>query len=725
MKRIITCIITSKFLLFITLLTILSFQDVKPQQDPIDLYPGIPFIAYPDRRVPDILSVNYDQMMQMGLYGIVASDLFDSASYIDKFTQHNLKVFPMYNWGDSSSNQYVIETYTNSHYTVWEAEGTESSKGNATLYHSLHTTVETDSVTYVKTLSTVQNGEEIINGPGYPQNKTYNFPEADDKVQYTAEYRMKIEQIIPNLPQDFMDNVVCTIMVTNSNSDGSNDTTIAERNIEVSDFYNGWDEWDTLKINYEFELSPTDEELLLQGSRLLPREISQCVQFKVVWRGLTYLNLYVDRVRAYDERGKQLIEQDDPKFSIATLVQNNINNHTIVGWYGTDEPFSIDNYEPYRVVDSIISAVSSPPQNNYPIRLQAGMTGAKYGGLDVPGTNYVMAQDLYVLDEFWKRAKPKKIQINCYHYYFPWDSDNDPNYVETDIDYAINTYLDRVNDYDSSFEFSVQTGAWYKYDDTTQPCVRQNTFLVYPYSSQINYDVNLGLLYGARELRGDPYYSAPVWNCDNEFVTAGLIDKNNETTGNYDLFKNIIIPRLNGWFGKTLKRLHQMEQFPGINARVYPDNIISQNYIDHIEAPGFPPSTCIIDLGFFQNQINTAEKYFMIVNRYYSTLNHFNIGLRLLAGYNNWNVTDFIDTTNFTITPSNGAAEFGYDIYPGDARLFKVYPVVKDGGSLLANETISSATILTNDMMIENGVTLTVNNNYTCFGNIYLKPMQK
>ncbi len=639
MKRIITCIITSKFLLFIILLTILSFQDVKPQQDPIDLYPGIPFIAYPDRRVPDILPENYDQMMQMGLYGIVASDLFDDSTFVDSFAVHNVNVFPMYNWGDSSSNQYVIETYTNSHYTVWEAEGTESSKGNATLYHSLHTTVETDSVTYVKTLSTVENGEEIINGPGYPQNKTYNFPEADDKVQYTAEYRMKIEQIIPNLPQDFMDNLVCTIMVTNSNSDGSNDTTIAERNIEVSDFDNGWDEWDTLDMNYEFELSPTDEELLFQGSRLLPKEISQCVQFKVVWRGLTYLNLYVDKITVFDFRGRQLINTSGPSLDIANLVQSHINDQTIVGWYGTDEPFSIDNYEPYRVVDSIIASVSE--QHNYPIRLQAGMTGAKYGGLDVPGTNYVMAQDLYVLDEFWKRAKPKKTQINCYHYYYPWDSDNDPNYVETDIDYAINTYLDRVNDYDTSFEFSVQTGAWYKYDDTTQPCVRQNTFLVYPSSSQINYDVNLGLLYGARELRGDPYFSQPVDpdSCPGQFNTKGLIDSANETTENYNLFRYTIIPRLNGWFGKTLKRIHQTVQLPNLEL---PTTASYNQYISYIDYHDYEPPPKYVDLGFFTRG---DEDYFMIVSRYYNSGaigDSLVIGIdKTNQGYNNWNITNF------------------------------------------------------------------------------------
>jgi hypothetical protein len=457
MKRMITYITPGKFSIFIILLTILSFQEVKPQQDPIDQYPGIPFIAYPDRRAPQMLPVNFDQMEQMGTYGIVSADVLTiNRHYLDTFTVHNIKVLPQF-WEDTTNSQNIIERYTNSHYTVWEAEGTNSEDGDATLYHSTHTTTETDTVTYVKTLSSVQNGEVIISGPGYPQNVTYNYPEHKDTVGYIIEYRMKIDSTHQILPPDYSTNTVCTIQVTNSNNDGSNETTVVEKEVKVSDF-NGWDNWTIIDTTYRFDSTNSVEELRFQGSRLLPKAIAQCVQFKVVWRGLTYLNLYVDRVRVYDDKGNHIVNDPEYQSLVATLVENNINNHTIVGWYGTDEPFSIDNYEPYRVVDHIIDSVSR--HNNYPIRLQAGMTGAKYGGIVEPGTNYVMAQDLYVLDEFWKRAKPKNIQVNSYNYFFPYGPNgiHDPDYVEKDIDVAINTYLNRVNDYDTSFEFSIQTG---------------------------------------------------------------------------------------------------------------------------------------------------------------------------------------------------------------------------------------------------------------------------
>ena len=57
----------------------------------------------------------------------------------------------------------------------------------------------------------------------------------------------------------------------------------------------------------------------------------------------------------------------------------------------------------------------------------------------------------------------------------------------------------------------------------------------------------------------------------------------------------------------------------------------------------------------------------------------------------------------------------------GEGFLYEVAPVVKYGGKLYASETIGSTTTLYDDMTIENGIILTVNSDYNCYGNIYLK----
>ena len=434
MNRMITRLNAGKFSVILLLFIVLSFQEIKPQ-DPIEKYEGIPFIIYPARRVEQMLQYtkSFDHMKQMGVYGVVAPDLFNNeyqGQYnIDSFTVHNLKAIPYYLWGDTLTYQNLIHKYTNSHYTVWEAEGvTDQTKGNATLYHSSHTTVESDTVGYVKTLSTAQNGDTLICGPGYLQNATYNADTA--KVHYTIEFRMKIVPIIPQLPDNYQDDIVCKLLVTNILNGQTNEIVVMERRVKVSDF-NNLDEWDTIKANYYFPSGVTDKLWKTNGNLLLPDSAAFFVQFKVIWSGLTYLNLYIDKIRVYDDKGDEIVNDEDRQLQIANYIQYYLNNSTIIGWYGTDEPVSIDNFEPFRVVDSIITHVS-----NSNLRLHAGITGGTTGKFGGWYGRDSMAASLNIDDEFWRRAKPKNIQINCYNFYFPWTYKdlNHPNYWVDDID---------------------------------------------------------------------------------------------------------------------------------------------------------------------------------------------------------------------------------------------------------------------------------------------------
>jgi hypothetical protein len=226
----------------------------------------------------------------------------------------------------------------------------------------------------------------------------------------------------------------------------------------------------------------------------------------------------------------------------------------------------------------------------------------------------------------------------------------------------------------------------------------------------------LALLYGARELRGDPYFSHPIDpdSCPGQFNTKGLIDSNENTTANYDFFRYTIIPRLNGWFGKTLKKIHQTYQYPKVEL---PVQYASIQYLYYIDYDGNSPAPRYIDVGFFTKG---DEDYFMILSRWYcGGGDSLIIGIdKSNQGYNNWNITNFIDSTTKTII-EQGYVKMLHK--GGDARLFKVYPVVIDGGSLVANDTISGSTTLMNDMTIESGVTLTVNGTYNCYADIYLK----
>lgn len=130
----------------------------------------------------------------------------------------------------------------------------------------------------------------------------------------------------------------------------------------------------------------------------------------------------------------------------------------------------------------------------------------------------------------------------------------------------------------------------------------------------------------------------------------------------------------------------------------------------------------IIDIGFFNERLDSTKKYFMLLNRYYSTHDRFQIKLRDFTDFSNWKLTDYIENTSQTLVINNlGNTSFNDTITKGDARLYSVLPVIKHGGNLIADETISAPTILHEDMTIEDGATLYVNSQYTANANIIVK----
>jgi len=132
---------------------------------------------------------------------------------------------------------------------------------------------------------------------------------------------------------------------------------------------------------------------------------------------------------------------------------------------------------------------------------------------------------------------------------------------------------------------------------------------VVPSGTQINYHVNLGLLYGAKELRCDPFFSSFRCNDSRKPSTTGLINNNEDTTTNYNLFRYTIIPRLNGSYGKTLKRIHQTTQAPG---QLLPIQAVYNQYLKYVLNDGDSPSDDYVDIGFFER---SDEDYFMILPR--------------------------------------------------------------------------------------------------------------
>lgn len=160
-------------------------------------------------------------------------------------------------------------------------------------------------------------------------------------------------------------------------------------------------------------------------------------------------------------------------------------------------------------------------------------------------------------------------------------------------------------------------------------------------------------------------------------------------------------------FGKKIKTLTASQQYLSFDILTNP--VVNCQFISNINSLENPMEADIgiIDIGFFNERLDSTKKYFMLLNRYYSTLDRFQIKLRDFTDFSNWKLTDYIENTSQTLVINNlGNTSFNDTITKGDARLYSVLPVIKYGGNLIADETISAPTTLHEDMTIESGATL-------------------
>ena len=109
--------------------------------------------------------------------------------------------------------------------------------------------------------------------------------------------------------------------------------------------------------------------------------------------------------------------RDQDKKSFSTNIDD-----LIVGWYPIDEPESIDNYEPIRVVDSILNKVSDGKRKLW-IAFPSSWNG-KYGDSNLG------AEPLFKWKEFLKRVKNARLQNNHSIFDYPLTEAENPYWEE-------------------------------------------------------------------------------------------------------------------------------------------------------------------------------------------------------------------------------------------------------------------------------------------------------
>jgi hypothetical protein len=399
----------------------------------------------------------------------------------------------------------------------------------------------------------------------------------------------------------------------------------------------------------------------------------------------------------------------------------NSHNNNIAGWIGIDEPVSIDVFEPIRIVKEALERIISEKRP-----LIRPFMGSWSGYWDVASNKFgAMGKSKWKV--FKLRVGPTHIIQNFYLYEYPYRSNSAPCYCSSYRDKNIKVLAEmnyrQAYQLDPNLGASIQCGA-IENAQAYQRNVRRHEVL---------YNANLALMYGAKYIQLWNFFAQTKTSVSTGYANHGIVDweptiKNTIYTDKYFMLRDTLNPRLEGWFGQTIKKLVPRFERNALGITLLPSNE-NVGYIKNLSLLGIPgDSIPIFDLGFFSNPTSPdptglENRYFMLLKRYYPqslALESFNISFNNMSDYKNWQITDFIDSLTYTICPNKNGEYLSeaFKLLKGDAIFYRLAPIIKYGGKLICDESAANGITLYNEMTIEKGVTLTINGKYNATANI-------
>ncbi len=353
---------------------------------------------------------------------------------------YGFHVIPNAVYNNSTLYNYV-SYYTDARYTVWETEG----EYGDTSYLQHDSNVMDDSAYFIKLKPDVVCGEkELIWGPYYTQYVyETNNDRSKDTAHYTPIFRMKLE-VNPNPPYcedttvwtDNPETPICIIQVTQSKLKVQNDWTfecthpIREEIIRLNRFqplgqfkditFEAPSYYDLLSNACQSvaleepppQANTENMELYVNGNDLLKQRAY--IEFKVIWLGNPNYLLSIDKVTVSDAKGYDLIVGDTT--GTKTLIQSQLNqlstyDSNILGWFGRDEPNSIDQYAPIK---RVIEIINDHTDNASPLWL------ALMGKWDGAFSNRADPNGTYHLSP-WKEMKKRIGNMNVWQDIYMFD----------------------------------------------------------------------------------------------------------------------------------------------------------------------------------------------------------------------------------------------------------------------------------------------------------------
>ena len=737
MKEIMYSLLRGLFFVVVTVLVCcvrIIGQQQTPQPDEF-LVGGFIAAMHPEYKDSTLYS-NYDQILECGLNSVWQ---YVKRTDPKNFTQ--LSQFPyIYAANDTSPNNALnqgnvdwISYFTHAKYFRWEAEGDENFPDDpgANRVGIKHNGVGHETADgWSCGEGTNGIGEYFIDGPHYTQYRRYVYTNrwlSNPLIYYNAVFRLKLVD-----PQE-----------------GSFEVAMLKVSVDTGSVdYGGVGEFpidsliltsDSLSTNYkEFTINYSYEDLMEEctgcsghyppppGLDWIPMkeasntpwiDFTKKVRFKVQKR--SRVEVIVDYIEVYDGGrpysiwensfiGEFNYTQTVNRISVYNQDYDSLSN---LEYYGTmDEPHTWDSFIPLKKVQHILDSIN---------------TGRDLLVHFYPGWENKRELVQNVLEKWFRIAQPKKLMF-WYAPFSCWYETTeycDPNPQEFTF-YYLRKNLQHAHLQLPGFFVTLQT--WGTWD------IEEKEYSGYykPTPAGLIAETMLALAHGTEGIFYEVYYSYySKYNAitqEPEILVEGLVDvpeNNFATTENWDTVK-YLAARLEGILGETIMNIKytatdedngylRLARYLDYRVPTTDDSVKKDYLILETTNSG---DTLNFHAGFFIDSTDLDNNYFLLANLITTGSKWVNIGLiPPVSGYANYrfrNVETEFDTT------FHSTISIDKQFPSGEGYLYQVAPVVKYGGKLKYDETVTGEKSLLDSMIIEDGVTLNIDGTYSIYDNL-------
>lgn len=673
-------------------------QDSPPEEFPVG--------AYFNKQTRTVQEY-YDKFDSTGMDWIV--------QYAGNNTQGFVEPYSVMADNADAATDFIMY-YSTSWYSKWEAEENQQDNNKVGVKHTDGQIAEWEGDSCWSSIGIPTATNKIVFGPHYHQEKYYKrwwyetVEERYTRLKYIPRFRMALA-VNDQVGQE---EAVCNLYVVvrhswvENNQGGPNvdDTLKGPITLYVSDFppdssfkdFYLVEGTNSYQYPTEFRDSPYDNK------RVLPENLNgywrdiygnQGVQFCIDWlRNDNKCTLYIDYVEVYDLEGwSGYLENDSIVINnIQTYAQNFSDWSNLKYWMGHGEPFSLDAYTPIKTVDAIVKSAftGAPPL----------MT------VIYPYWETKINEDIQ-LERYYNTVQPEKLMIDFYPFLAGYTSARYEDW------YWFQKQLQISSTLQPGFYYWAQAFGYHQ----------GNNWLVWrqPNANELKAQTMFALAHGVKGIIYMAFDAYPMWEPGyGSYIHEGIIDTNKNPTDLFFVLKDNIVPRLKGTLGNTLLNLDYTGGFVQIVQPPPPppdDDIPS--FLDYLALSSDDPFYHF-HAGLLKRKNMVDDKYFLLVNLNTEYNRFVTFTVTNNFGVNNLRIKYVEDPSILDLTIQD---EYSYELPmpPGEGYLFEVAPVVKYGGKLIYDETISNPTTLHDEMTIKNGKTLTVNSTYNVYADIRIK----